>query len=52
MSVFDAVAEAVLEFVLSGLPERRWARVLVTMVCIVGIAATAATIYLAFSGSL
>jgi hypothetical protein len=50
--VFDAVAEAVLEFVLSGLPERRWARVLVTIVCIAGIAVTAVMIYLALSGRL
>ena len=46
------VAEAVLDFFLTGLPERRWARVLVTIVCIAGIAATAVTIYLALTGEL
>jgi hypothetical protein len=48
--VFDAVFELVFGFVLESLPESRWARALLTVACVAGIAATAVIIYLALSG--
>jgi hypothetical protein len=50
--VLDAVFELVFGFVESSLPESRWGRALLTILCIAGIAATGVIIYLALSGRL
>jgi hypothetical protein len=50
--VLDVVVEAIVDLVTSGSPESRWARIVVTIICVGGIVATGVVIYLALAGRL